>query len=366
MSPLEKLAEIQLERSRDVIVIGLLATLFLAAGIPRIELQTDFQESLPDSLPPIAAQDEVEAKFGSTDAIIVLFETTRDQQEDSFVTDIRDPRMIQSMNFLEQELEREPIVESTNSMASLFNETPESEQQVQQALDNTSASFVNRDYTATTMFVSLSEDMTEDNVREATQTIQQNIDQTPMYPGVKISVTGTPVIRNDISDILVSDTASTIALASIFILLLLALVRGIIYGPITFVPLLGGLIWTLGAMGWLGIPLSFATIALGSMILGLGVEYGSFITERIIEEKGQNGLDSAINTAVPNTGEAILGSATTDGVGFLALLLASISFIRDLGITLALGEFLTVTSALVLTPALIVFYQEWSEQRGEE
>jgi len=61
-------------------------------------------------------------------------------------------------------------------------------------------------------------------------------------------------------------------------------VRGPAYGAATFAPLFLGLLWTLGAMGLLGIPLTIATIALGSMLLGLGVEYGSFISERIAEE----------------------------------------------------------------------------------
>jgi len=64
-----------------------------------------------------------------------------------------------------------------------------------------------------------------------------------------------------------------------------------------------------------------------------------------------------------------LGSSTTDLVGFLALLLASISFMRDLGITLALGEVLTLTAALVLTPALIIKYERWktdSSEKGDE
>jgi len=138
-------------------------------------------------------------------------------------------------------------------------------------------------------------------------------------------------------------------------------VRGPAYGAATFAPLFLGLLWTLGAMGLLGIPLTIATIALGSMLLGLGVEYGSFISERIAEETKERGLEEGITTTVPNTGKAVLGSSTTDLVGFLALLLASISFMRDLGITLALGEVLTLTAALVLTPALIIKYERWKQ-----
>lgn len=361
-SPLNKLAEIQLNHTRKVILAALAITVLLATGIPKIQLQTDFQDSLSDDLDPIQAQEEVQAKFGNQDAIIILFELSGNQKEESYPSDIRDPRVIRTMNFLEQELEREPIVASTNSMASLFEDTPNSTEQVKQRLQQSQASFVDRDYTATTMFVRLSEESNEENIREATNAIKENIEQSPKYPGVNVRVTGMPVVRTDIGDILVNDTISTIAIASMLILGLLSLVRGIAYGPITFVPLLGGLIWALGVMGWLGIPLTFATIALGSMILGLGVEYGSFMTERILEEQEENGIDPAIRTAVPNTGKAILGSASTDGVGFLALLLASISFIRDLGITLALGEFLTVTAALAVTPALMIEYQRWRKQ----
>ncbi len=356
-SPFDRLARYQIKHPEAIVVAGLVLTAVLMAGIPKIELQTDFQDSLPDDIPAIQAQEKVESNFGSQNAIIVLFQVDDSKLEESFVTDVRDPRLIESMRFLESELADEPLVGSVNSMASLFPTQPASKQEVIPRLEASSASFTNRDFTATTMFVEISEESTEETIREATQILEDNIDQTPTYPGIDIRITGTPVIRTTLADIMVTDSARTIAIAAILILSLLALARGIVYGPITFIPLLAGVFWTLGTMGHVGIPLSFATITLGSMILGLGVEYGSFITERILEELDEQDLDGAIATAVPNTGRAILGSATTDGIGFLALLLASISFVRDLGLTLALGEFLTVGSALIITPAFIVMYR---------
>lgn len=364
MSPLKLLAKMQLEHTDQIIIGCVLLTAVLTTGIPNIELQTDFQSSLPDSLDPIATQDKVEANFGSSDSIIVLFETNKEAKEEGFVTDVRDPRMIRTMNFLENQLQNEPSIASVNSMASMFEDNPENKEEVKQTLRQSEASFTNRDYTATTMYVELSEEMTEENIREATELINHNIEQSPTYPGIDIQTTGTPVMRNVLSDVLISDTVSIILIASALILALLALVRGPVYGTATFAPLFLGLLWTLGAMGLLGIPLTIATIALGSMLLGLGVEYGSFIAERIVEETSEQGLEGGIMTAVPNTGKAILGSSTTDLVGFLALLLASISFMRDLGVTLALGESLTLAAALILTPALIIKYEKWKIARG--
>ncbi|MDY6777879.1 MAG: MMPL family transporter, partial [Candidatus Nanohaloarchaea archaeon] len=358
MHPFKALARIQYHHPAKILFMGLLVTAVLGAGIPKVQLQTDFQESLPDDLPPIKAKNIMEERFGSTESIIILFETKDSPKEPSYVSDIRDPRVIRSLSFLSEELNREPIVDSTRSIAGMFDAQPDSKQQVIQRLSRSRrGSLVNRDYTATIMFVTLSAEMTEENVREAVRVIRQNLDETPMYPGMKVRITGNPVIRNDISNVIVGDSVRTIALASLVILFLLVVARGRMYGPVTFMPLFIGLIWTLGFMGHVGIPLSFATIALGAMILGLGVEYGSFITERVVEEMEREGLEQGISTALPNTGSAIVGSALTDGIGFLALLLASFSFIRTLGISLALGELLTVTSALVMTPAMIVLFR---------
>lgn len=361
-SPLDLLAELHLSYTNYVLGFCGALTVLLAFGLPMIELQTDFQASLPDDLPAVEAQDKVEANFGSPDSFIILFDTSDDPVEESYVTDVRDPRLIQSMQFLADELEREPLVSSTNSMASLFDNVPESKETVKQRLASSGVELTNRDYTATTMFVQLSEDLTEDNIRAASAVIEENLAETPKYPGVEIQQTGEPVIRNTLADVLVTDTVLIIAVASALILGLLCITRGLVYGTATFLPLLIGLIWSLGAIGLLGIPMTIATISIGSMLLGLGVEYGSFIGERIVEEMRENGIDAGVREAVPNTGSAVLGSSVTDLVGFLALLLASISFIRGLGLTLALGEALTLTAALFLTPALIIKYERYKEE----
>jgi hydrophobe/amphiphile efflux-3 (HAE3) family protein len=359
---LGRLAELQIDRSRQILIIALLITVALATGIPNIQLQTDFQSSLPDDLDPLQTQEKVESEFSSSSAIIILFQTNDESKEESFVTDVRQPEMIRMQKNLEKELEQETIVGSVRSTASLFQEIPETKQEVKSKVEMTGSGqqLFNRDYTATQMLVTLEEEMSEENIREATRKIQENLEQTPKQPGVDITVTGNPIIRTDIGDTLVNDSFTTISIASLLILGLLTLTRGRVYGPITFVPLFIGLIWTLGMMGLVGIPLTIATIALGAMILGLGVEYGSFITERIIEENEETGsIEDGLREAVPTTGLAILGSSTTTVVGFSALLLATISFIRDLGLTLSLGITLTLVSALVITPAMILEYERW-------
>ena len=362
-NPLENLAEFQSKHPGIILLAAVFLTAGLATGLPKIQLETDFQASLPDDLGPIQTQDKVESEFRSSSSILILFQVNDEPLEESYVTDVRSPEMIRMQKNLEKELESESIVGNVRSAADAFQQVPESKEAAIQrfeALDQ--EQLFNRDYTATQMYVTLSEDMTEENIREATGVINENLEQTPKQPGIDNTVTGSPIIRTDIGDTLVTDSVTTISIASLLILTLLTATRGRVYGPITFVPLFIGLIWTLGTMGIAGIPLTIATIALGAMILGLGVEYGSFITERIIEEKEKTrSIEQGVKNSVPTTGLAILGSSTTTVVGFSALLIASISFIRDLGLTLSIGIILTLTSALVITPALMIQYERWSK-----
>lgn len=361
-NPLEKLAELQIRGPRIILIAALVITGVLATGLPSIQIQTDFQASLPQDLAPIQTQEKVESEFSSSSSILILFQTSDNSLKENYVTDMRDPRMIRMQNSLSDRLESEEIVGTVRSSASLFPEDPDSIEEVKKTVERSGqgSQLYNRDYTATQMFVTLNEEMSEDNIKQASKIINQALDDTAKQPGIEITVTGSPILRTDIGTILVDDSVTTISAASLLILGLLTLTRGRVYGPITFVPLFIGLIWTLGTMGIVGIPLTIATIALGAMILGLGVEYGSFITERILEEKEKkDSVEKAIKSAVPTTGLAILGSSTTTVVGFSALLIASISFIRDLGLTLSIGIILTLTSALVITPALIVEYERW-------
>ena len=361
-NPLQNLAETQTKYPGIILLISLILTAGLATGLPEIQLETDFQASLPDDLGPIQTQDKVESEFRSSSSILILFQVNDEPLEESYVTDVRSPDMIRMQKNLENQLESEKIVGQVRSSADAFQTVPETKNQSIARFDQVnSQQFFNRDYTATQMFVTLEEEMTEENIRKATQVIDENLEKTPKQPGIDITVTGSPIIRTDIGDTLVTDSVTTISIASLLILGLLTITRGRFYGPITFVPLFIGLIWTLGTMGIVGIPLTIATIALGAMILGLGVEYGSFITERILEEKEDTGsIEQGVKNSVPTTGLAILGSSTTTVVGFSALLIASISFIRDLGLTLSIGITLTLISALVITPALMIQYERWS------
>ena len=130
-----------------------------------------------------------------------------------------------------------------------------------------------------------------------------------------------------------------------------------------FNPLIFGLIWTLGTMGWFGLPLSMVTAGVGAMILGLGVEYSVFLVSRYEEER-ENGAsqEDSISTALEEVGTPIIGSSTTTIIGFLALTMSAMPMLRDLGLTLAIGIFYSVLASLLVNPAFIVLQENTVEK----
>jgi hypothetical protein len=139
---------------------------------------------------------------------------------------------------------------------------------------------------------------------------------------------------------------------------------------LVFVPLMLGLIWTIGTMGWVGLKLSIITVGLGAMILGLGVEYGIFMLTRYYEERetGKN-QEEALKASVPGVGFAIFGSGVTTIIGFLALTLSVMPMLKHLGLSLAIGITYSLMAALVVAPLIILYeedYEYWKAERAHQ
>jgi len=114
-------------------------------------------------------------------------------------------------------------------------------------------------------------------------------------------------------------------------------------------------------MGWLSIKLSVATVGIGAMILGLGVEYGVFMTSRYREERNKGKTqEESLKVTVPSIGSSILGSGLTTIVGFLALTFSIMPVLKDLGNSLAIGIGFSLFIAIFISPSLIILFEDFT------
>ena len=368
---LKKLALMQREYTRIFAVSFLIITIVLGIGLKDLSINSDIRKEMPLELPIYKLNDRVSDKFGGADTVVIAVQLDESVNSKSAVRDIRDPRVIQSLIFLDEALRSENDVTSVSSPASLFRgKETVSPEEITEKLRNTpqASMFFSSDRRTALMFVAADIGSGEEKIQSFSRLIQEQIEYTPKPPGVKFSITGQPILRLTIFDLLKRDAVFTLIVAAgLIFLLLIAMQRSFTQALLIFFPLSTGLIWTMGTLGWLGIPLSIATVALSSMLLGLGVEYGVFVVSRYKEERDKkfSQLDS-LKTTVHGIGTAVIGSGLTTIVGFGVLSFATMPMIQHLGQTLALGIAYCLLAALFVNPVLILLaddYESWNNSR---
>jgi uncharacterized protein len=350
------LAGMQKKHKFTMILVVAVFTIFMIIGATKIQIQTDLNKEMPNNLPVFKLNDRVNEKFGGQDMIIVVL--TLDDASDSANApfDIRDARVGEFMTNLQQELLKESSIYSVTSPASFPEGHP--------ARNN----FFGNDYKTGVMYIQIDVGSSDDKITAVTNLVKSKANTLSVPPGVKVYVTGEPPMRVTIFELLMKDALFTLLLASISILILLVLMqKSFTKGLLVFVPLMLGLVWTIGTMGWFGLKLSIVTVGLGAMILGLGVEYGIFMLTRYYEERGLGkNQEESLSVSVPGVGFAVFGSGVTVIIGFLALTLSSMPMLRHLGLSLALGIAYSLIAAIVVAPVICLYeedYEYWNAER---
>ena len=371
---LKKVAEIQKKHTKVLAIAVILLTIVLGIGLKDLTINSDFRKEMPTDLPIFALNDRISAKFGGQDMVLIAVQIDESVDSKNAIRDIRDPRVIQSLILLDEDLRSETSVTSIMSPASFFRgETAPSPEKITQTIRNNPGmnGFFSKNYKMVLMFVNTDIGSGEEQIQNFNKILQEHIDNTPRPTGVKFGITGQPIIRMTIFDLLKRDAVTTLIVSAVIILLLLFVMeRTYTHALLVFAPLSLGLIWTMGTLGWLGIPLSVATVGLSSMILGLGVEYGVFVLTRYNEERDKNlsQLES-MKTTVHSIGTAVIGSGLTTIVGFGVLSFATVPMMQHLGQTLALGIAYCLLAALFVNPVFILLeedYEYWNTHRKLE
>ncbi|MDD3178171.1 MAG: MMPL family transporter [Candidatus ainarchaeum sp.] len=363
MNFLKFIAKYQYKHKMLIFIIAVIITIILAIGVFRIEMETDFSKMNPTGLEIVELNDKITTEFGGTDIVIILFRFDNNYNFKNDNLDIRDPEIISYLKNLEIELNKESSVEGIISPATyISNFNPQSLSQVKYILSQYPElnSFFSKDFTTTLMYITADLSGDQEKTIAFTEMISEKLKFIPIPQGIEYFVTGSAPISVTILDILGKDAVKTIVIAAIIILLLLFITeRSVLKGIVVFSPILLGVIWTIGTMGYLNIKLSVATVGIGAMILGLGVEYGVFMHTRYLEEK-EKGLSQkeSLENSVPAIGSAILGSGITTIIGFLALTLSIMPMLQDLGKTLALGIFFCLFIAVFISPVIIVLFED--------
>lgn len=141
-----------------------------------------------------------------------------------------------------------------------------------------------------------------------------------------------------------------LGLAAILItVLVLWQVRSMRQALMTLLPLVLALWWLLGIMGTIDLRFTLFNLPILPAILGIGVDNGVYLTDRIRRTKGEAG---GLQRSVQETGSAIMAAMATTAIGFAAFMVGDSAGVRGIGAVAVLGIILSALAATLVLPSL--------------
>ncbi len=209
----------------------------------------------------------------------------------------------------------------------------------------------------TLILISLQSDISLDEMSAITDEVS-GLMANITFSGVTAHLTGTPVLSSQIDDMLYSNLRNTLILSVGLMLLVLATlfsVRGIfLWRWLALGGMVISLIYAFGAMGWLNIPLTMATMAIFPILVGLGIDYGIQLHNRFDEEAGKGlSRSQAAAASVTFMGPAIGVALLAAICGIAALFFSPLPLIKDFTKMLIVGLAIAYVAALFLIPTFL-------------
>ncbi len=172
--------------------------------------------------------------------------------------------------------------------------------------------------------------------------------------GGSYTVTGAPVLVEDLADALAGSLLELFAVALVVMALVLVLV---FRSRLRLVPLavaLGAVGATFGLMAAVGAPLTMAAVAALPVLLGLGVDYAIQYQARVEEAEADADTPTAVRRAARTAAPTIAVAGLATVAGFLVLTLSPVPMVRGFGVLLVAGVLLAFLFALSAGTAALV------------
>jgi hypothetical protein len=355
-------------RPRTIIVAAILLTCFMAYGVTKVSMTTDFKKFLPEGYPSVKTTLELENKFGGTSYEMILLKADN----------VTKAEIIRDMLTLENALRSDPRLENYAKMYYSYVDyvgqyipnyalLPDDllEASVETLLENFSSNsqtsgtisrLLTADRKAAVVYIYINTRLTRSELMDKTTVLREfveNFEKT--HANLTASVGGTYSSYSDIMAMMNRDNRVLIPAAMILVVVILFLTFKRFSDVLLCFMVIGlGSMWAIGTMGHLGLDFTMIHVALIPLLLGMGVDYSIYILNRYYEGRGK-GLraEKAIRVSVGTIGVAILMCVVTTVIGFVSFSISDLPPVQTLGILAALGILFNFILATTLLPSII-------------
>lgn len=167
---------------------------------------------------------------------------------------------------------------------------------------------------------------------------------------------GTPLERRDVTDYIRQDQQRIVPLVLVILL-------GVTYGIyrvrrlalLSLACVLVSLCWTMGLVGFLGIPLNVITSLLPAVILVVSVSVSIHLVNQFVDELDAGAVGAAaVENAVGHVGTACLLTSLTNAMGFFSLPVIQAPAIQEFGLFAGLGVLLAFVATMTFAPLVLL------------
>jgi predicted RND superfamily exporter protein len=349
------------------VLIGTAVALVLAGiGIARIRTFGPTREYMPKDSLPRRHLDAIEAHFPGTVTMTILYEGPAGSMKTVGV--------LQHMAALQAELERQPLVLRTASLADIVKtlhktfasdapdpyRIPDDQELVSQLMflgDSPAFErFTDRAYEKAVVSAYLRDDDSA-VVGPLVRGLERWALTHPAPDGVTISIAGGagPTI------LAVNEHTTYGKLVNMLVVLLAiygvssTIMRSATGGLYVVCPIVVTLIQLFGVLGWTGIKFDMGSSSVISMAAGIGADYAIYFLYRLREERRRSADDAqAFSVALRTSGRAVLFVAASIGAGFAVMAWSPYLGMRLFGGLMPLAMVLSCLAALSIMPVLVL------------
>lgn len=187
----------------------------------------------------------------------------------------------------------------------------------------------------------------------------------PDFPDVRADLTGlTRISQDEMNSIGLYTKLLSLAAIILIYLLLARSFRGWVMPIFALLPLIVGIIWTMGFLYILfgGLNLFSAMIML--VLLGLGIDFSIHLISRFNEERTSGkSLRKALEIMLGGTGTAVITGGLTSAAAFLTLLIGRTRGVYEFGFAAGFGVLFTLLAIFFLIPPLLVIRTRVKDKR---
>lgn len=350
---------------RWVIILMVVAlTGFLGYQIKNVTIDADIIGSLPNHDPDALLLKEISEEFGGNNMGIVILEAET----------IFDTKVLTDIRSITDTLTSIQGISSVTSLTNIINieaneygigigklvgedELPKTQESLDTLKKKVYAnemyrgSIISDDGKASLIIFTLSQDADVQFVAAAVRSKIGSLDLPE-----SIYYTGSPMLVTYISDLMTSDLMRLLPIAFIVIAIILLLsfrsFRGVIFPLLTAVI---AIVWNIGIMGLLGIPMSMISNNIPIILLAVGTAYTIHVINRVNQVMNSD-QRSAIVLSLTFVMVPVILAGITTMIGFVSFIFgAYLSMIREFGIFTALGTFFACLLAIFFIPSVLSF-----------